>query len=120
MSRERTEQIMIILWALSISLLPTFALMLLGGAPAPGWDNRGILSYAAPAVLTVTLSLLTLAAYFVLYDYPNLDHKAQIRGLLAGPALSFSVFWGLWLAIDIRNLDSFFPVIKNRALQPFP
>jgi hypothetical protein len=120
MSHERTEQIIIAIWALSISVIPTFALMLLGGTHTPRWDTKEVLSYAAPSVLTVTLCLLSLSVYFALYDYTNLDQKAQIQGMVAGLAVRFSVFWGLWLSIDIRNLKWVLSAIKDRALQPFP
>ena len=119
MSHERMEQVMIVLWALAISVVPTLALVLLGGTYSPNRSWPEVLSYAMPALFAVAACLLALAGYFALYDYTNLDQKAQIRGVMAGFVIRFSVFWGLWLAIDTRNFHSLLSVLKHRTMRPF-
>ena len=119
MSLERMEQVMIVLWSLSISIVPTLALVLLGGTYSPSRKWPEVLSYAIPALFAVIVCLLALAGYFALYDYTNLDQKAQIRGVMAGFVVRFSVFWGLWLAIDTRNFMGLLSVLRHFTMRPF-
>lgn len=118
-SYERTEQAMIVVWSVALSVAPVIAILLFGGPSAPLKSMPHLLLYAAPGVVSVVLCLLALSAYFGLYDYLNLDQKAQIRGLIAGFVLRFGLFWGTWLAIDARNTGNLWRILKSYAAKPF-
>jgi hypothetical protein len=119
MSYENKELTIIALWGFVISIFPTLALVLLRGTYSPNLSWPQALTYVLPALLAVVACLLALSGYFAIYDYTNLDQKAQIRGLIAGFVLRFSIFWGLWLAIDTRNFHSLYSILKYRVMQPF-
>lgn len=116
---ERTEQTMIVVWALILSAAPALAIFIFGGPGAPSGTLPQALLYAAPAVVSTVLCLLVLSAYFGLYDYLALDQKAQIRGLAAGFCLRFGMFWGMWLAIDCRNFDRIWQLVQQLVTRPF-
>jgi len=116
---ERTEQAMIVIWSGVLSAAPIIAILIFGGTAAPLKSMPHVLLYAAPAVVSIFLCLLALSAYFGLYDYLNLDQKAQIRGLIAGFGLRFGLFWGIWLAIDARNFATLWNMLKIYATKPF-
>ncbi len=118
-SYELTEQAMIVIWSCALSAAPIFALLIFGGPAAPLKSMPHLLLYAAPTIVSTALCLLALSAYFGLYDYLNLDQKAQIRGLIAGYGLRFGMFWGTWLAIDSSNFDNIWNILKLYATKPF-
>ena len=116
---ERTEQAMIVLWAVALAGAPALAIFLLGGPSSAPRSMPHLLLYAAPAVVASLLCLLALAAYFGLYDYLNLDQKAQIRGLIAGYVVRFGLFWGTWLIIDVGNFRQVKAMIALYARRRF-
>jgi hypothetical protein len=116
---ERTEQVLLVLWAISLSVLPPAAILLLGGQWVPRLGTADMLLYALPAVLSALASLVALAFYFGSYDHSVLDPHAQIRGAAAGWTMRFAVFWGLWMAIDRRNAELIVAGIRNRLNRPF-
>lgn len=121
---EHCEQAMIVLWALVLACAPALAILFLGRPSAAPRTLRCLYLYAAPAAITASLCLLVLAAYFGLYDYLNLDQKAQIRGLVAGYVVRFGLFWGTWLIIDIRHFRRVATILKvtcwRYVHKPFP
>lgn len=116
---EPTEQLMIVLWAAAISIVPTGAIALLGGRHTPRATSSEALLYALPFVLAIFLCLLGLSIYFALYDYVNLDQKAQIRGFMAGYVVRFAIFWGIWAAIDTRNPKRIWKQVKVKGERVF-
>lgn len=116
---ERTEQAMIVLWAVALAGAPALAVLILGGPSSVPRSMPHLLLYTAPAVVASILCLLALAAYFGFYDYLNLDKKAQIRGLIAGYVVRLGLFWGTWIIIDAGNFHQLKSIVAVYLNSPF-
>lgn len=102
---ETRDLLMVCLWALMLSALPTLSVSLF----APGQSPRAALAgnalgYAAPVSLALLACLLMVSGYFHFADYRRLDPKGMFKGFLAEFALRCSLFWGTWLLLDGRHM----------------
>jgi hypothetical protein len=102
LSLESQELAIIAIWAFAAGSIPPVVIRLAGGK----YSVKNIYYVCGiPALLAVVVCLLALLVYFSAINPPVDDPDGHLRGVVAGMALRFSVFWGLWLVIDNRRLQ---------------
>ncbi len=100
---EESEMLIILAWAFVVGCLPGVAVRLAGGKHSV--KNIYVVC-GVPALLAAAVCLPALLVYFNAIAYQTVDPQAKLRGLIAGAAFRFAVFWGLWLIVDERRMQS--------------
>lgn len=102
---ETRDLLMICVWALVLSSLPTLSVSLFVPGMSPRAALAGnIIGYATPVSMALLACVLILSGYFYFSDYRRLDPKGMFKGFLAEFALRCSLFWGTWLLMDGRHM----------------
>jgi hypothetical protein len=102
---ETFDLLMIAVWALLLSGLPTLSMSLFAADMTPQAAlAANALGYAAPVTIALVACLLILSGYFYFSDYRRLDPKGMFKGFLAEFALRGALFWGTWLVLDGTHL----------------
>ena len=120
MQVETRDLLMVCLWALVLSALPTLSVSLF----APGQSPRAALAgnalgYAAPVSMALLACLLMVSGYFYFSDYRRLDPKGMFKGFLAEFALRCSLFWGTWLLLDGRHMAMLRSILEGVLRKEF-
>jgi hypothetical protein len=102
---ETAELVIVGVWAVFLSTIPTFSISLFANPHTPRLSlSADALGYIAPVSISLVVCLLLLSSYFYFSDYKRHDPKGMFKGVLAEFGLRCSVFWGLWLLMDGRHL----------------
>jgi hypothetical protein len=117
---ETFDLVMVGIWALVLSSIPTLSVSLFAAEVSPGAALlANALGYAAPVSIAMAACLLIVSGYFYFADYRRLDPKGMFKGFLAEFALRCSLFWGTWLLMDGRHMAALRGVVEGALRKEF-
>lgn len=128
MEVETYDLLMVGLWALVLSAIPTLSVSLFDTRSTDprshGLDPRAALAanalgYATPVSIALVVCLLILSGYFYFSDYRRLDPKGMFKGFLTEFGLRCSLFWGTWLLMDGRHMASLMRIFQGFLRKEF-
>lgn len=124
MRLETFDLVVVGVWALVLSSIPTLSVSLFAAEASPGAAVlANALGYATPVSIAMAACLLIVSGYFYFADYRRLDPKGMFKGFLAEFALRCSLFWGTWLLMDGRHmaaLKGFVEGALRKEFDPMP